>query len=604
MRPRPAARPAPAELLALAGAVAVIAVSVLSTGDLLGADHDWLTAHLHHRIARDALLDGILPTWAPWLAGGFPLAGHPEAPFPSPLLLPTLLLGEALGPKVGIVGFAAAAAGGTWALARRLGLGPVGRTGAALVLVASSWLTWCVADGNYVELHWLLFPGMLAGLLGTGPVGVLGAGALLALAVFDGNVAVLTMGVGLVLLLALLPPGPGRAPRLQRPLRLAAAGLVAAVLAAGKLPPLVSLLLRDRRHIDRYADAADAFYGPASLLHALVGLDATPGPYPLSRVAVGPLVLGLALLGLAKAPRAARPWLAGGGLGALLAMGPAAPVDLFGLLWRLPLLGSVRHPAKAYDLLVVLAVAMLAGLGLDALAGLRRRARPLGSPAAALVLGLALLPVGHRLPGLLHGAFTLVPPAATTGPFRQLQGRGLPRYEGRPAEAEAYHAYLRGEGVLDWKPNVLSATAAQPDLHVDAAGTRSPVVPAPGPASLEGGRIVGVHPRADGLDIDVLIDTGALPATLSINQDADPCLVSSAGPVTAADGRATVQLTTPASPVTLRCRPPGLWAGLAVQGLGWLALGAWWLRAGWLRRRRAGPGSARPPSRREAPARG
>lgn len=578
------------ELPVLTCAVAWLALPVLATGRRLGADHDWLTHHFHHRFARDALLSGTLPTWSPWVSGGQPLAGHPEAPFPSPLLLPTLLLGEALGPKLGIAIFAALGGLGTWLLARRAGLHAPGRTGAALVVLLSSWASWCVADGNYVELHWLLFPGMLAGLWGGGRAGVLGAGALLALAVFDGNVAVLTMGVGLVAGLLMLPEGPGRAARHLRPLRLLGAGLTAAVLAAGKLPPLLALLRRDARSIVDYSDAADVFYTVDALLRALLQLHPDAGPYPLSRIAVGPLVALLATAGVGFGGRRALPWLGLGLLGAWLALGPAAPVDLFGLLWELPLLGSVRHPAKAYDFLVVLAVGLLAGLALDRLSASR--------PRAAGLVALAVLPVAVQLPPLLHASFTVAPLAATTPtpPFRQLQGLDLPRYGGRPLAAEALPAYLDNAGILDWKPNVLVETAARPAARIDASGQLHPVPDHRGEAWLDRGEVLAVTPRHDGLDVELRTEG---PDRLLLNQDADPCLVSNTGTATDQDGLAVVILSKPSSRVQVRCRPPGLRLGLFVQLAGWLALGAWWLR-----RRRAAPGSARPPSRTEAPAPG
>jgi hypothetical protein len=75
--------------------------------------------------------------------------------------------------------------------------------------------------------------------------------------------------------------------------------------------------------------------------------------------------------------------------------------------------------------------------------------------------------------------------------------------------------------------------------------------------------------------------------------------VSSTGTTADQDGLAVVTLSDPVSRVQVRCRPPGLRLGLFVQLAGWLALGAWWLR-----RRRAAPGSARPPSQTEAPAPG
>ena len=555
-----------AEWLALAAVTCAVALPLLATGGAISLDHDWLTHLTHHRFARSALLAGELPAWSPWVAGGYPMAGHPEAPFPSPLLLPTLLLGEAVGLKVNAVLFLIAGVFGTHRLARER-CGPVGSVTAAGLVAGASWFAWCLADGNYVELHMLLFPAILAGLRAGGR-GVLVAAALIAVIAFDGNVALLAVGLMLALATLLLP-GP---PLVSGMKRLAVAGAAAVPLAMGKLVPMLGLLARDSRGLDDYADAADVFYTVPGLIQSLVQLRPASGPYPLSRVHLGGLALALALAGLIAGLRSrgtGRRW-AGGWAGiALIAgwlsLGPAAPVDLFKLLWRLPLYHSMRHPAKAYDAFLVIGLAVLAGIAVDAAA--RRLGR---RPAAALGVA-AVLAAGWSVPGLLHRAFDAAAPVAAPEPFHQLQGVDMGRYEGRPVEAEAYFTLHRGVGLIDWKQNILWETHARPRYRVAPDGRLREAEGYPGEAwLLRGeGEVLSVVPSASGIAVSLRT---AGDATLAVNQNADPALVVSEGEAAAA-GHLAVALTGAGErTVTWRYRSPAWLVGLSIQALSWLAL--------------------------------
>ncbi len=587
-----------ADTAAIAGALALLwaglAAALLATGGRVSLDHDWLTHLLHHRFARDAWLSGEVPLWSAFVSGGYPIAGHPEFPLSSPTLLPTLLLGERLGIKVAACFFLAVGAGGTAWLARvGAGVGRAGAIAAGAALLSGSWFSWSLTDGNYVELHALVFPAVAAGALAGGRWVAL-SGALMALVVFDGNVALLSGGlVTAALLLALPADGELRARRLGR---LVGAGALALALSAGKLPSLVALLSRDSRGIDDYAEAADVWYGGLDLLSALVALH-PPGewPYPLSRLHLGPLALLLAAAALPLVGRRALPWLGLGGVAAWLAMGPAAPVDLYRLLWHLPLFHSIKHPAKAYDLYLLLGLAVLIGLavdGLAALAGRRLRRRPgLARWAAAGVAALALAPAYLRLPGLIYRGFPdALPAPEPAAAYYQIQGRDLTRYEGRPLAAEAYPNLLAGVGVIDWKPGVLQVERATPRFWVEPDGSLVPARGYRGEAwFLEGeGEIRSVTPGFSGVEVAARVEGEG--AWIGVNQNADIAFSVEGGALKSEAGLLGAEVEGPGE-VTLKFQIQG-WptkVGLGVQLLGWLGLLGW-----------AAPGGATPPSRRRS----
>ncbi len=555
----------------LAALVLAVTLPMLATGHAISTDHDWLTHLLHHRFIRDALLQGQLPSWNPWVAGGYPIAGHPEFPFPSPLLLGDLALGEALGLKLGASLFFAAGVVGTWLLARRsLGLGPAGALVAAALLASSSWFVWCVADGNYVELHYLLFPGIVLGLSGRGWRGLVLAAALWALVVFDGNVALLAMGLGAAVVLPLLPVGDGGwRPRLARLIRLALSLGLAALMAAGKALPMAALLARDARGLDSYAVAADAFYTPASLLGSLLALEPVGAqPYPLSRIAIAMVALPLVVLGVPWARRRIWPWLVLGLVGTLLAMGPAAPVDLFGLLWRLPLFHSMQHPAKCYDFFIVLPLALAGGAGAQAsLAWVRRRWSTAPASLSLVVVGLVLLACLPRVVELASTARATfdTPPLQVerAASFHQLRGDDLPRYGERPLQAEAYPNLLAGTGLLDWKQSMLWSDVAQPRYLVDAQGQRREARDYRGEAWLAEGRgsVGPLRVDARGLRFDVQLDSAA--GLVVINQNHDPSFVAAGGRLEDRGGLLALQLDGAGEhQLRLVAHPPGQRLGL------------------------------------------
>jgi hypothetical protein len=158
--------------------------------------------------------------------------------------------------------------------------------------------------------------------------------------------------------------------------------------------------------------AADlAGYVVPQLLHPLWGREVSAWlvAHPLgapteSRVGLGWIVLALALVALAARRPGVWLWAGVGLAGALLSLGPwpqvgGQPLGVpgpFALLADVPLAGLLRTPAR-FAVLVALAAAILAGIGLDVVLAAARR-RWSERAASAVALGLCALLLFEYLP--------------------------------------------------------------------------------------------------------------------------------------------------------------------------------------------------------------
>lgn len=185
----------------------------------------------------------------------------------------------------------------------------------------------------------------------------------------------------------LVVSGPARRLRLRSVLpRLVIVPVLAAWLGAAQLLPLLELAGHSNRTLS-LAEAGDFSLTPLTLLVGLLLPDARGGHEMVIYVGLVPLVL--ALFGLRRSEP--RTWFFGGVivLAALFALGPALPFYKLAYAW-LPGFRWVRAPARAF-LPAALAVAVLAGMGLQQLAGGRVRwSAPLAFGAGLLTLALGL----------------------------------------------------------------------------------------------------------------------------------------------------------------------------------------------------------------------
>ena len=590
-----------------------------ATDAIVGSDsyrsHDWLEVAKLDHYARVALLDqGRLPLWNPLMAGGQPQFAHPSDGTASPLILSSLLFGETLGMKLNVVLVALLGALGVFLLLRQV-LGtalPAAVTGAGLAAWAG-WLPSRVGVGFYESCLMAAWPMVLALWLMPGGRRArrrrwVGAALLLwALAIqLQLAVPVLVLLMGVIFTATAVQDRRAGAPFDRETLLggLAILGL-AGLLGAIKFVPMLDLLAQgDFRSNTVYPTHPDAWYRNFEqlwfgLFHRvpeipIADVDGNPRvqEYMTLLPGLGALVLAaVALPSLRRAHRAV-PWLAAGLVFGWLSFGPHGLVDGFRPLFGLPLFSSMRGPLRYFNYPLLLALLVLAGVGLDAVH------QRWGERAAWAGAGLALL---LSLPGALDArtlyetAFLYAAPpleAVTT-----LRSEGL----GHRSVGRAHALNLRKYGNirrgvptvyvpedLPIEVGAVPATWLQPDGSVEdepayrgEAWVSTDALLAEGEAGPGIARLLSMKAQ------EVVVEhTLPAPGVVLVNQNSwlgwacEGRTVSAA----AAEHARLLGFEAPAGQGTTTCTwtPPGFAAGAALSGLGWIGLLAlWpWRRAG------------------------
>ena len=380
-----------------------------------------------------ALRAGYPVLWNPYSGGGYPLAPFTALPFYAPTWLLAIL------PVTAAISWTYAldlAIGGlgAYALAAQVGVRPAARLVPTVAYPFSGFILAHVLAGHFLEvglmswfpvalaaLHWALDaasprpPGFPAASLGTVlQRGILCGGALAMLVLANGVSWLIFVGYPIVLVALALAL---RALRLARrrgavaptaircALALAVAGLVALLMSAVVLLPLQSLVGETLRgsgpmSFPRLTRTSEPLAGLVlSVAPGLFGSDVT-GTYwfPNSDAYfqevyayIGLPILALALAGVVAGRRRGlvRLYAALAVLALALALGAQTP--LYSLLYHLaPGFDVARTPAR-WMLVATLAVALLAGIGADALLGFAGRESGVGSRESAVAYRLSTI---------------------------------------------------------------------------------------------------------------------------------------------------------------------------------------------------------------------
>ena len=352
-----------------------------------------------HALVRERLLHGEAPLWAHELGTGQPLLGNAQsAPF-APLHLLALLLPPLQALPVAAAWQLFLALALTHALLQALG---AGRLGAAFAALAYAFSTFSVAWSLYplgMAAAWV--PGVFLGLLllrrgdrgGLGGLTACGTG----LALSGQPEALAHAALAALAVTAVLAARRTALPRRRFAAKLGLAAVMAACLAAPALLPVLAALPESARReaVLRNPDAVwpPPFAPAAATLLVDPLAQGSPrdanwtGPLNYNELATGYAgLLALALAAAAALTLRGRPLaVLLGGAAALLVALRLPP--LFNLIAALPELGHAAH--GRLRLYWILAVAVAAGLGLDALP--RRRATALAAAACCAAAGLALL---------------------------------------------------------------------------------------------------------------------------------------------------------------------------------------------------------------------
>lgn len=352
-----------------------------------------------------AVAEGSLPLWDPYRAFGQPLLADPRAEIAYPPTWLNLVMRPGTYLTCYVVGHIVLAAAGVYRWMRLRGAsrlaaavaGAAWETSGPLLshgnfghmLAAAAWMPWIFAEAD----RCLETPGLR---------GVVRLAAVTAAQLLAGSPDI-TMLTGLGLLALILPRlvAPGGLRRLGR---LAGAGALAASVSALQWLPMLEVVRHGVRSSIGGSERTLWSVSPARLAEVVVPLwwnsvrlnqavsaavlDSLE-PFMLS-IYLGAPVLALAMLGAWRGARPLAPTLTAAALtGLLFSLGPHTPFHA--LIIAMTPLRLVRYPSKAM-LLTALAVAMLAGLGLDALHTRRRAALvPFGLLLAFCVSARALV---------------------------------------------------------------------------------------------------------------------------------------------------------------------------------------------------------------------
>lgn len=590
--------------------------------------HDWLIAASHDAMARETLLvHRQIPIRSHLVGGGFPVGAHPSDGAYSPFIIPSLLFGERIGLRVNLILTLFLGSVGVLLLCReRIVLSLASSLFAASAFAVSGWHASRVLVGFYESTFFMLFPLMLYLIITAHRSSVrFFAAVIVTLTCFMQALA--GAAVFLLFLAAHLAAhtagGHGGLRRLPA-MRLAVLVLLSTLfLGAVKFAPMSTLLTSASgtrglpaslaegvpygpmerfvfRRTSRFYDTLsvwlvtqpDAYYGsfgdlarrltshvPRETEYTEIENDGRLVPrddeYP--HLGLGGIVVALAALGTFGRRREA---LANFGIlafFALICMGPNAPVDIWRLVFTIPVINTITRPVQYFNVVIVMQMCLLAGFGYAfAEERLFRGTKPraLFAGACALLLVPGALAASLRY----YQAFSVPLPVPEREPeFYQVM-LDEPRYreEVSLGYANTYLNIKRGIGTIVWDSWVNLPAAARPKYFVTRQGERYPAPRYRGEAwfserdkAVHGNSVksVRVTPNRIDLELDMV-----RPGRLVINQNFNTGWKATAGRTFSRNGRLAVRLDKPVETLTLRFRSRSFGFGATVSIATWVAL--------------------------------
>ncbi len=565
---------------------------------------DWFKECAFNRSARQAIVvDHQFALRSQYLGGGYPLLAYPEDSSLNPLFVTTVLFGENVGLKLRVfIKLLVGALGMYYLLRVALGCPAGGALIGSLIFGLADWFHARTGYG-FIGWHNYCFLPLMMGTLvqaARGRCSVVLPSVLFALMLIDGKYVVVVSLLFLCLWGLPESIGISRTAGDNRRVivfRSAFFWTLAMVVCLGslivmvKILPMLELLSTSSRSVSygvlalNWNDPQDtifaAFYDLPALGRALV----TPaGPWE-HHVGVGWIAAGLALLAAVLHMRALARWLILWLVFAWLCLGLHAPIDLWRLVWHVPIFEAMNKPAFCINFFLLLPVSVLA-------ASVFRRIPD--STRGRWAYGLYLCIGGIAVALLLHNAFRVnaghftqtLDTATRARPFYQVDGSGKD------------HLYLNmvdNVGSIDWDGDILLPEYAVPAAFVDEGHQTQPNPEYRGEIwfAAGGGRVQVSRFSAN--EIAVELEPTA-PATLVINQNFDRRWRSSHGEVLSHEGLLAIRDLPHGSAytLTLKYSSPAFLIGLAVTVVSLaVVIGAW---VGNVRRRGGDePADGKPP---------
>jgi hypothetical protein len=383
-----------------------------------------------------------IPLWNPYKCGGMPMLGNPQSHFVTPLFLLSLLFGPVVGLHLEVPVHMAIAWSGTYTLARVQKIAPLAAAGAAVAYAGSSWFNLHACEGHVIFLALAYMPWCVAlAWLGSEPGRIayaVASGAVLALSFLEGS-PYIPVYVALMMALVMLPLAVMR--RSLRPVfALIAAGFFAAGIGAIKLLPAYLVLKAHPRVTD--AAESNSWYAIFEALFSFDQRRLRPSPNLWGFHELGAYI-GLfaipAVIGLLS-PRRAIPWIVAACATLIIVRGQQSPTSLYVYLHQLPVFSDMRLPSRML-ICFVLAIAMMAGLGLDVLC---KSWREHGAGiATTIVMAATVTNFIIVTPNLNHITDSLIMPDSPVPAFRQflLNGWGVSTFQKTLENVGVIHCY-------------------------------------------------------------------------------------------------------------------------------------------------------------------
>jgi len=460
-----------------------------SGGKLNIKDPDFFQYASRHESVRKSLYEHhTFPLRAYWFGGGFPTLGDPEDPSLNPLVLLSILFGAVMGLK--LIGFLALLVGGlaTYAFARYiLGYTRWGALFAGLMFGTSLFVPIRIKGGNPNEVYAAFLP--LCLLL----IGLACRGRKIALLILpfvfytmlsDGKLTCF-MGmfyVGVLCLLDIVPYFSTFTSRNSsrkvdiRPLKIffLALGITFLIGMIRILPAL--------EHINAKGGLGnmDLFFYPETysgsgyrfqqIWQETLGWKGQLGLLTIGWLPV--ILFGIALFAFWKK---SLPWGISLVLFGWLLLASNAPIDVFKLLWNLPIFNAVRQPPKYFSFQLVFTFAAASGQFFWLLTKLRPRWLE-HILAVLLVIGGVWF-LYPKMAEIQRDTYDVDMPAEFLVPekeFFNVQGLNLKRNRTEPFRSVAYLNLIRNVGTIDWYTGMPIDENAIPKYFIDGGNNYIP----------------------------------------------------------------------------------------------------------------------------------
>jgi len=465
--------------------ITIASIPPLTSGGKLNIkDPDFFQYASRHESVRKSLLEHhAFPLRAYWFGGGFPTIGDPEDPTMNPLVIVSILFGAVTGLK--LIAYLALLIGGlsTYALARYiLGYTRWGALFSGLIFGTCLFVPLRIENGNPNEVYAAFLP--LCLLL----IGLACQGRKIALLILpfvfytmlsDGKLTCF-MGmfyIGVLCFLDIVPIFRTLAPQktsrkiIIKPLKvfLLALALTSLIGMIRILPALEHINAKGglgNMDLFFYAETYGfSGYTFQQLWQELLHWKGRQGYVTLGWIPI--IFFGIAVFIFWKK---SLPWVIALVLFGWLILAGNAPVDLFKLLWNLPIFNAVRQPPKYFSFQIAFTFAIASGQCFWLLTKLRPKWLEHVIALILIVAGVWFL--YPKMTKIQSNTYDFEMPKEflipTEEAFFNVQGLELSRNRTEPFNAVAYLNLIRSIGTIDWYTGIPLDENAIPKYFVDA----------------------------------------------------------------------------------------------------------------------------------------